>query len=62
MFDMPVFHSADFVDVKSVPIVITGDKKNNFIVVLSYLSSGHKLAPNVIFKKKKYLKKTSLRE
>lgn len=51
-FDMPASRSADFVGVKSVPIVTTGNEKNGFTVVLSCLSSGYKLPPMVIFKRK----------
>lgn len=37
-FDMPTSRSADFVGVKYVPIVTTGNKKNIFTMALSCLS------------------------
>lgn len=55
-FDMPTSHSADFIGVKSVPIVTTGNEKNR--VVLSCMASGDKLLPMVIFKRKTVPKET----
>ena len=58
---MFAFRSADFVGVKSVCIVTTGKEKNSFTMVLPWLSSGHKLPPIVIFKRKTIFKE-NLRE
>lgn len=51
-FDMPTSRSADFIGVKSVPVITTGNEKNCFTVVLSCMASGEKLPPMVIFKRK----------
>lgn len=49
-FDMPTSCSADFIEVKSVPVVMTGNEKNTFTVVLSCMASSEKLPTLVIFK------------
>lgn len=49
-FDMLTSCSADFIQVKSVPVVMTGNEKNTFTVVPSCMASSEKLPTLVIFK------------
>ena len=51
-FDMPANHTIEQVGAKSVPIMTTGNEKTSCTVVLACSSSGLKLPPMVIFKRK----------
>ena len=51
-FDMPANRTVKQVDANSVPIITTGNEKTSCTVVLACSSSGLKLPPMVIFKRK----------
>lgn len=42
-FDMPTSRSTNFIGVKSIPVVTTGNEKNSFTFVLSCMASDDKL-------------------
>lgn len=61
-FHMPASYSTDFVDIKSVPVVIIGNEKNSFTAELSCLSSENKLLPMTVFKIKTIQKESFPKE